>query len=238
MKKSLYIFLALSLQFIILFSVIGKYEYIKNTGITTYIEASGYDPTDIFKGDYVNVQYRLPVPEKYNKEVENIYSWTFYIVPKIEKDIITGIESIGKKRPNEEIFMKVKNAWIQKSQVLKIKWNDGSIYSYTNTWCDEKSYKQWSKVWYTLFNNEITYVTPTDNTWWNAGNLEGFISELGACQNVLSLSTSQTDRFYVQDKSWIHLEKKIQDGKMYAKWKIGKNGFILFEDLVEKKDIQ
>jgi hypothetical protein len=239
MKKTSLIYIALGLQFLILFSVIGKYEYIKNTGITAYIEASGYDPTDLFKWDYVNVQYRLPVPEKYNSVVEDMSFGTFYIVPEIKNNVIVWIESIGKKRPKEEIFMKLKNAWVQKSQILKVQWSNGIIYSYSNTWCDEKNYKKGWKVFYNLYNNEITYVMPyAENIWANSGNLEGIISELSACQNTISLSTSQTDRFYVQDKTWWALEKKVQNGQMYAKWKIGKNGFILFEDLVEKESIQ
>lgn len=57
MKKSVLFALAAALQIVLAFSIAARYEYVERTGETLKIRAYGFDPTDLFRGDYVNVDY-------------------------------------------------------------------------------------------------------------------------------------------------------------------------------------
>jgi uncharacterized membrane-anchored protein len=54
------IILTIILQLAVLGSFVVRYELLKLTGTTLYIPLRGYDPTDLFRGDYVNLAYELP----------------------------------------------------------------------------------------------------------------------------------------------------------------------------------
>jgi uncharacterized membrane-anchored protein len=80
--------------------MIGNFEYIKWTAKTVFIEAQGYDPTDLFRGDYVHLAYRLPITASQETMINDLpYKATMYVIPKIEDDIIVGIEDIAQTIP-------------------------------------------------------------------------------------------------------------------------------------------
>jgi hypothetical protein len=112
--------------------------------------------------------------------------------------------------------------------------------NFTNTWCDqEKQYRVWGKILYQENKWVISYISPytEENKTYN-GMKEWSVVDISLCQSTLSISTNQTNRYYVQDNTGQVLENKIREGKMYAKWKIAKNGFIMFEDIVEESEIK
>lgn len=57
MKKPLLFVLAAAIQIIAMLSIAARYSYVETTGDTVYIPAVGFDPRDMFRGDYANVSY-------------------------------------------------------------------------------------------------------------------------------------------------------------------------------------
>lgn len=70
--KKIFIACAL-LQVVILLGIIARFEYLKSTAALWYMPITGYDPTDIFRGDYVNVAYELPLQPSVMIDRQNSY---------------------------------------------------------------------------------------------------------------------------------------------------------------------
>lgn len=81
MKRLSLIYSVIALQLVVLATIIGCYEYVKATGQTIYIPVTGYDPTDIFRGDYVNIAYELPIEQGSGSTSDYDIK---YLVPKVE----------------------------------------------------------------------------------------------------------------------------------------------------------
>jgi uncharacterized membrane-anchored protein len=242
LKKFPLFWMTIIFQIVILGSFIGRYEYLKATGQELYIETTGYDPNDLFRWDYVNVRYRLPVPKEYNFLFSgNTNIPKLYIVPKVENKIITGITSVSKEKPKSDLFFIVKNTWPQSSQKFVIEdQSSKQTVTYSQDWgCDEKLYKIGEKVLFSKYNgNTIGYITKYTPESISKEMTEWIVKEIGKCNYTITVNTPQADKFYVQSGQWTDLQNKIQAGSMYAKWKVSSNGVILFEDIVEKKDIK
>jgi uncharacterized membrane-anchored protein len=61
MSRRTIIILIIIIQLAILASFAGRYEVLKQTATAVYIPVTGYDPTDLLRGDYVNLSYELSV---------------------------------------------------------------------------------------------------------------------------------------------------------------------------------
>lgn len=57
MKKPLLFALAAAVQIIAMLTIAGRYYFVESTGNTVYVPAYGFDPTDLFRGDYALVSY-------------------------------------------------------------------------------------------------------------------------------------------------------------------------------------
>ena len=84
------------LQILVLGSFIVRYEFLKVTGTTVYIPLRGYDPTDIFRGDYVNLAYELPYE---GNNLSYSYGEKQYLIPEIEGKSVTKIQQITTTKP-------------------------------------------------------------------------------------------------------------------------------------------
>jgi uncharacterized membrane-anchored protein len=132
MSRKTLIIIAIILQLIVLTSFVVRYEILKQTGTTVYIPLRGYDPTDIFRGDYVNLSYELP----YTGSTDNYSYEQQYLIPVITGKTVTGIREIAKMRPESGIYFQIRNGWMQDStQQYTIKTKDGTVLGYSGSSC-------------------------------------------------------------------------------------------------------
>jgi GDYXXLXY protein len=107
MSRKTIIILAIIIQLAVLLSFVGRYEVLKHTGTTVYIPLRGYDPTDILRGDYVNLSYELP----YSGNTQSYSSEQQYLIPIITGTNVTGIEKITTTQPESGIYFQIRNGW-------------------------------------------------------------------------------------------------------------------------------
>lgn len=105
-RKSL-IIIAIVIQLAILSSFVVRYEILIQTGATVYIPLRGYDPTDILRGDYVNLSYELP----YSGSTQSYSSGKQYLIPIITGHIVTGIQEITQVQPESGVYFQIRNGW-------------------------------------------------------------------------------------------------------------------------------
>lgn len=144
LRKPLLFGLAITIQIVILLGIIGRFEYIRATGQTLYIELTGYDPTDLFRGDYVNLAYRMSTsPDLLGSGRTSLYGSVRYIVPKITNGTITGIGRLETEKPSDTLSIEAKDLWIDSRRDIVIRDNTNShTYNYPDTSCNmEKSEK-------------------------------------------------------------------------------------------------
>ncbi len=109
-RKTLTI-LAIIVQLIILGSFIVRYETLKQTGTAIYIPLIAYDPTDMFRGDYVSLSYALP----YTGRIDSYSSQQQYIIPELDGKVITKIVNIATTQPESGIYFQIRNGWMRDS---------------------------------------------------------------------------------------------------------------------------
>ena len=130
-KNLVIVFIAL--QILVLGSFIVRYELLKATGTTIYVPLRGYDPTDIFRGDYVNLAYELPyegTPTSYS------YGEKQYLIPEIEGKSVTNIQQITNIKPESGIYFQIQNGWMQSStQKYTVTSSSGSKIEIMSTFC-------------------------------------------------------------------------------------------------------
>lgn len=132
MSRKTIIILAIIIQLAILASFSGRYEILKRTGTTVYIPLRGYDPTDILRGDYVNLSYELP----YSGSIESYSSEQQYLIPIIDSTTITGIKQITTTRPESGIYFQIRNGWQGNAlQKYNIATASGTQLGYTGSSC-------------------------------------------------------------------------------------------------------
>ena len=243
MKNKYVYFGAVALQMVILFGMIANFQYIRYTAQTVYIEAQWYDPTDIFRWDYINLGYRLSVSPEQKKFIEDNGSRRYYIVPKIEKNIISWAEEILLKQPKGKTFIKFDSLWVQYSSQITVHGDDGRLLKYEDRSCNNAFYKTGTKVSFysqDAVRDNLTYISVVDdktpsppntltkeNTW--------VITNIWPCESFISLTNSDANKFFVKEGSGEQLQNKVRNHEMFAKWALGKNGSVMLEDLVEKK---
>lgn len=105
MSRKTIVILAIIIQLIVLTSFVVRYEILKKTGATVYIPVELYDPTDLFRGDYVSLSYELP----YSGSTLDYSSERQYIVPEIQGNMVTRIANITTKKPDSGIYFQIRN---------------------------------------------------------------------------------------------------------------------------------
>jgi uncharacterized membrane-anchored protein len=252
MKKINIFFLFVLFQIFILFWVIGNYEYIKTTWKTAYIEVTGYDPVDIFRGDYVNIAYKLKLNKIQETEIQKISTSlvgytrnTLYIIPNQVNNLIIWVEKILTEKPKEGDFIEIENPSVQSFRNIKIRGDNNQEYIYSQDWCSEienkkETYFSWQRVSFNINNNFnfLSYITIVDELWKIDGNQKWVIEDVWICEKFLTFRALSADKFFVSEGTGIPLEEKIRKWGMYAKLKIIKSGKVLLLDIVEKWDVK
>jgi uncharacterized membrane-anchored protein len=235
MSRKTIIILAIIIQLAVLVSFGVRYEILGRTGTTLYIPLRGYDPTDILRGDYVNLSYELP----YSGSTEGYSSEQQYLIPIIDSTTITGIKQITTTRPEYGIYFQIRNGWMQNTtQKYTIRNKSGKQETITGELC-QKEWKIGDEVLYMSGQvQSIREITPEerDNStwqWWLVGTL---ISQ-STCSGNYRFQTTATDRWFVREWTGHDIEKQIRDGKMYGEWKVGNNGAVIITDIVAKEKL-
>lgn len=120
------------LQILVLGSFIVRYEFLKATGTTVYIPLRGYDPTDIFRGDYVNLAYELPYE---GNNLSYSYGEKQYLIPEIEGKSVTRIQQITTTKPESGIFFQIQNGFSNQTEEFTLESASGKVLSYHSTMC-------------------------------------------------------------------------------------------------------
>lgn len=238
-KNLVIVFIAL--QILVLGSFIVRYELLKATGTTIYMPLRGYDPTDIFRGDYVNLAYELPyegTPASYS------YWEKQYLIPEIEGKNVTKIQQITTTKPESGIYFQIKNWFLNQTEDFTITNASGVTLMYHSTICAPE-FKVWDSIIYTSWdrNNSdtISQIMKQDpqlktdlyyETW-----KTGKILTAEECTGTYRFQTTATDRWFVPEGEGIDLEKKIREGNMYAEWKLGGNGAVIITGIMKKNEI-
>jgi GDYXXLXY protein len=130
-RKALTI-IAIVLQFIVLTSFIVRYEALKQTGTAVYIPLMAYDPTDMFRGEYVSLSYALP----YTGSIDSYSSKQQYLIPELDGKVITKVVSISTTEPESGIYFQVRNGWMREStQIYTLDTGSGKIIELPSSYC-------------------------------------------------------------------------------------------------------
>lgn len=105
MSRNTLIILAILLQLIILASFVVRYETLKQTGTIAYIPVELYDPTDLFRGDYVSLSYELP----YSGSTREYSSERQYMIPEMQGNMITSIKTLTTTKPASGIYFQIRS---------------------------------------------------------------------------------------------------------------------------------
>ncbi|MBC7503761.1 GDYXXLXY domain-containing protein [Candidatus Gracilibacteria bacterium] len=236
MNRKILTVIAIVIQLIVLGSFIIRYETLKSTGTTLYIPLRGYDPTDIFRGDYVNLAYELP----YSGSTVSNYGENQYLVPKMQGNMILGVQSLGTTRPDTGIYFQIKNGGGNQQEIYTVKTGSGDILTYSGRDCLGKDYKVGDTVYYPSYeeSGKVIYSiskkqeSKIDTSWKSAK-----ILTKSACTGTYRFQTTAADRWFVKEGTGLIIEKKIQEGNMYAQWKVGGNGAVIITNLVSKEEL-
>lgn len=80
-------------------------EYILFKGKEVLLKTIPVDPRDLFRGDYVVLNYEIAqIPRKYNYE----YNKTVYVSLNVDKNNVGHIRSIASHKPNNNLYLQGK----------------------------------------------------------------------------------------------------------------------------------
>ncbi len=236
MNRKTITIIAIAIELIILGSFIVRYETLKSTGTTLYIPLRGYDPTDIFRWDYINLAYELP----YNGVATAYSSERQYLIPEIQGRLISGVRAITTTRPTDGTYFQIKNGWSSaRQEIYTLETGSGEILTYTGTTCLGNDYKITDTVYYAAYTegNKSIYSISKEQ-WKNINNIwEATILTKSACTGTYRFQTTATDRWFVKEWTGLDLEKKIRKWDMYAEWKAGNNGTIIISNILTKEQL-
>ncbi len=195
MNRKILTILAILLQLLILGSFIIRYEVLKQTGTTIYIPVTGYDPTDIFRGDYVNLAYELP----YTGSIDNNIARKKYLIPEIEGNKIVNIKDIVAEEPMSGIYFQILDGWQNQRISYTLKLESGETMTYTGMDCANDSYNVGTTVYYPYYEKgtiaTITTEIQENTDLWKKATI---LSKTG-CIGTYRFRTTATDRFFVQE---------------------------------------
>ncbi len=230
----------IALQILVLGSFVVRYELLKATGKTIYIPLRGYDPTDIWRGDYVNLAYELPYEWT---ELPYSYGENQYLIPIVEGKSVIWIDRIITTKPTSGTFFQIKGGFSNQLQKILIQNQLWETITYQSPGCywelkvwDTVSYNNWN----TSMTDTATSVVKKDSTSstyysdWKTGS----ISSVWKCEGSYRFQTTSTDRWFVPEWEGHDLEDKIRKGDMYAEWKVGNNGAIVITGVMSKDEIR
>lgn len=228
---------------IILLAMIVRYQSIVLTGTEVHVLVQGYDPRDIFRGDYVMLSY--PVNQRNGSVVTWAGYWkTIYVTPSMSGSEFVSISALSLERPASWLFFKARIVSTpQRSQKIYIEYSSGKIQ--TGFWYDSHNYEPfatgyqlWDKVQIVDYVRDDTTNFYIADRFQNSRNfssdmryLTGTITQ--AFPELTSLSlTYSTDKFFVKEWTGRPIEDSIRTGTVYAIWKVSSAGDIVVESLL------
>ena len=232
MSRKIFIILAIIVQLAILTSFVVRYEILKSTGTTVYVPLRGYDPTDIFRWDYVNLSYELPYSGSVDRDIDS-YSERLYASIDIDNRSVVSLSSISRVEPTSGLFFQVRNGSSNQKQAYTILTASGKTLPYEASDCmdyqigQQISYYSWDK------DNTISNIYEDVS---EEGKL-GKIVTKWACSGTYRFQTTATDRFFVREKTGLALEEAIREWDLYGVWKVSDNGAVIITDIISKKEL-
>lgn len=108
--KRAFIIAAILFQFIILFYMCGKREYIANKGQSIYLRTAPVDPRDLFRGDYVQLNYEvsniIPYYQKISDYAKISKGGELYTVLKEHEDGLAELVFVTDKKPEHGLYLR------------------------------------------------------------------------------------------------------------------------------------
>jgi len=107
--RKIFIILALLLQFLVLAYMAGEREYIVRNGKIIYLRTAPIDPRDLFRGDYVRLNYEISrisagsLPERSTAQM--IKGEKFYVSLKQASNGLYELEHVSKEKPAAGVFL-------------------------------------------------------------------------------------------------------------------------------------
>lgn len=110
MKKSVLFALAAAVQVVAVLTIAARYEYVETFGKTVYIPVYGFDPRDVFRGDYASLSYGENASWTGTLGFEPKTGQTVYVAPELTSTgFFDSVKSVSEKEPSE-FFVKAKVA--------------------------------------------------------------------------------------------------------------------------------
>lgn len=107
--RKIFIVLAVLMQVTIIAYMAGEREYILRTGKIIYLRTAPIDPRDLFRGDYVRLNYEISnIPARYlpaGNIAETTKGEKVYAILKEEADGLYQLEGISKKKPSSGVYI-------------------------------------------------------------------------------------------------------------------------------------
>jgi len=122
--RKLFILLAIALQVFVLASMAGQREYITRTGKTVYLRTAPIDPRDLFRGDYVRLNYEISsIPMDYLRnglKTETLEKGhTVYTVLKEGPNGLAELEYASDEKPAEIVFIRGRTSHARRHQPFR-----------------------------------------------------------------------------------------------------------------------
>ncbi len=111
MRRTLLI-IAIVFQILVLAFIAGKREYISETGTVVYLRTAPIDPRDLFRGDYVRLQYEasiVPLKKTSADIAEQIKNYTFgstVYAPLVVDGGLAEVTGLSTTKPDSGLFLK------------------------------------------------------------------------------------------------------------------------------------
>lgn len=240
-KKYLAFWVVVLLQILILSWIIAKYSYVLITWTEIQVKTIPVDPRDIFRGDYVTLSYDI---NTYSISWDQNYSnnENLFVVPKMEGNKVTWIESITKESPIW-LYFKAKVESINSIANMQIKvywtWWWFEIKEYTKTYySDYLNFWEWDKLKvYLTKTGSINYIYKDYNQV-NQKKIDTFTDTYRAGEIIKIQKIAKqiildynANRFFIKEWTWKEIEKQIRENTVYAVWKVSKSWKIVVSDL-------
>ncbi len=109
MTKKKYFFLAMAIPLLILLAMTIKPQATLIFGKEVVLETKAYDPTDLFRGDYVAINFAISdVPKsKVSLSIDEVYNKNLYVSLKQEGKYYV-VDQVSETKPKQGLYLKGK----------------------------------------------------------------------------------------------------------------------------------
>ncbi len=241
MSRKILILIAIALQILILTSFVVRYEILRSTGTTVYVPLRGYDPTDIFRWDYVNLSYELP----YSGSIDSSNSYEqLYARVELDNKSVLSISQITRSRPESGIYFQVRDGSSNQKESYTLLTSSGKTLTYESNQCMGVWYRTWDAIKYVSWGDDdrVSSIakpakSDTESSYDREYYRDATIKSKSACTGNYRFRTTATDRWFVPEWTGLELEKKIREWDLYAQWKIWGNGAVIITDIINEKEL-